>query len=66
MAGKLLTVKEVAARLTISESSVYRLLKAGDLPSIKIGGALRFDEQDVEAYIERCKATDQGGSSSRS
>lgn len=56
MTGKLLTVKEVADRLAVSESTVFRLLRSGKLRPIKLGRALRFDEQDVAAFIEQQKA----------
>lgn len=58
MAGKLLIVKETAARLSVSESTIYRLMKKGELRPIKIGGSLRFDELDLEAYIQQAKEAD--------
>jgi excisionase family DNA binding protein len=37
----LLTVGEVAARLRVSDESVYRLVRSGKLRSIKVGGLWR-------------------------
>jgi len=50
---RLLTVDEVAERLTISPATVYRLIAARELHKIRIGGSTRFREADVEALIER-------------
>lgn len=51
-----LTLQEVMSRLKVSRATVYRLMDQGELHPFKIGGSLRFDEEDLEAYIERCKA----------
>jgi len=53
----LMTVSEVAERLSISRSLVYQLVESGKLPVCRIGngrGAIRFRSQDVEEYIESC------------
>lgn len=55
MPTNLLTVRDVMNRLKVARSSVYRLVDRGELHPIKMGRSVRFDEQDVEAYIERCK-----------
>jgi len=52
---KLLTVSEVAASLSISESLVYRLKDEGKLRCYRVGrGALRFREEDVMEYLDSC------------
>ena len=35
--GQLLTVQETAARLRVSVPTVWRLLRTGDLPKVKVG-----------------------------
>jgi excisionase family DNA binding protein len=53
----MLTVTQVMARLNVSKTSVYGLVKNGALPKpIKIGGSARWDELELEAAIERWKA----------
>lgn len=47
----LLTVRQVAEQLSISETMTYRLLDRGDIPKIKIGGAVRIDPDDLRAYL---------------
>lgn len=49
---KLLTVPELARRLRISRGRTYVLLSRGDIPKIMVGGAIRIDSRDVEAYLE--------------
>jgi len=51
---KLLTVKEVAAYLEASESTVYRLCARG-LPHIKKSFGLRFRHIDLEKWLEEDK-----------
>jgi excisionase family DNA binding protein len=52
---KLLKVEEVADILGVSRVKVYLLLRAG-LPSVKIDGALRFQPEKVQAWIEQHSA----------
>jgi excisionase family DNA binding protein len=48
----LLSVREVAAYLGISESGVYRLRRAGDLAGVKVGNRTLFEPQEVREFIE--------------
>ena len=53
---KLLRKKDVVDRLAISLRSVDRLVADGELEKVKLMGAVRFRESDVQALIERgCK-----------
>ncbi len=52
----MLSVQRVAQRLGISESSVYRLTKVGELTKLKIGTRTMFELADVERYIARRRA----------
>ena len=51
---KLLTIPEVAEAMKVSEKTVRRLIKRGDLPAFKVGdrGQLRVEEQELQRYIE--------------
>jgi 7-cyano-7-deazaguanine synthase len=49
--GLLLSVKEVAAALSISVSGVYRLVDAGDLNRIKVRNRTLFERRELERYI---------------
>jgi len=50
---QLQTVEEVLAALAISRRTLYRLVRAGEIPALKIGRATRFRREDVEVYICR-------------
>ncbi|CAD7782024.1 MAG: Helix-turn-helix domain protein [Candidatus Methanoperedenaceae archaeon GB50] len=52
---RLLTVKEVAQYLGVSEPTVWVLLRKGVLKRIKVGGATRIDKIDLDKFIENQK-----------
>ncbi len=47
----LLTVAEVADELRVSTMTVYRLVKAGELPAFRIGKNYRIKRDDLDAYL---------------
>jgi excisionase family DNA binding protein len=47
----LLTVAEVAAMLRVSEMTIYRLIKAGELRALQIGKSYRLREDDIDAFL---------------
>jgi excisionase family DNA binding protein len=47
----LLTVREVAATMRVSTMTVYRLIKSGELPAIRVGKNYRIRESDVDRYL---------------
>lgn len=48
---KLLTVVEVAHALRVSKMTVYRLVKSGDLKTLKVGRSFRIHEQSFNDYV---------------
>jgi len=52
---KLITAKELARLLKLSESTIYKLAGQGEIPGLKIGDSWRFDEQDIERMIRSVK-----------
>jgi excisionase family DNA binding protein len=52
---ELLTVKEVAEMLLLSESKVRDLQSTRQLTFIKVGGAIRFERHDILEYLKRRK-----------
>lgn len=49
----LLTVKEVAEMLGLSERTVYRLADAGNMPRpVKLGAAVRWRRNELERWID--------------
>ncbi len=51
----LLTVKEVAARLQVKQSTVYAWASQGKIPCLKVNGAIRFEADDIEAWLKACR-----------
>lgn len=49
--GNLLTVSEVAHAMRVSNMTVYRLIKSGDLPAVRVGKNYRIREAQVERYL---------------
>jgi excisionase family DNA binding protein len=47
----LLTVGEVATVMRVSNMTVYRLIKSGELRAVRVGKAYRLLEDDVDAYL---------------
>ncbi len=63
MAGErnLLTVREVAETMRVSNMTVYRLIRAGELPAIRVGKHFRIRENELNDYLE--SQTVRGGDS---
>jgi excisionase family DNA binding protein len=49
--GSLLTVAEVASTMRVSNMTVYRLIKCGDLAAVRVGKNYRIRETDVQRYL---------------
>lgn len=51
---RLLRIPEVAARLSLSRTTVYELMTRGELPSVAVGGTRtrRIREADLDAWIQ--------------
>ena len=50
--NKLYTAQEVADKLKIKKTTVYELIKRGELSSSKIGKQLRVSEEQLKAYLD--------------
>ncbi len=49
--SRFLTVQEVAELMRVSTMTVYRLIKSGDLPAVRVGRSFRVRDVDVDAYL---------------
>jgi len=47
----LLTVGEVAQLMRVSNMTVYRLIKSGQLSAIRVGKNYRIRRSDIERYL---------------
>jgi len=50
-ADRLLTVAEVASTMRVSNMTVYRLIKSGELAALRVGKSYRIRESDVDRYL---------------
>ncbi|MGH2698580.1 MAG: helix-turn-helix domain-containing protein [Actinomycetota bacterium] len=51
--GQFLTVAEVAKQLRVSNMTVYRLIKAGEMRAVRVGRGYRLQEDDVRSYLQQ-------------
>ena len=54
--SRLLRVKEVADALSVSNMTIYRLIRDGELAAVRVGHGWRISEGDLTAYLERARA----------
>jgi excisionase family DNA binding protein len=48
-----LSVNETARVLDVERSTVYRLLRLGELQAVRVGKRWKFRPEDLDAYLER-------------
>ncbi|HEV2370397.1 MAG TPA: helix-turn-helix domain-containing protein [Acidimicrobiales bacterium] len=51
--GRLLRVKEVAEALSVSNMTVYRLIRDGQLRAFRVGHGWRVPESDLRSFLAR-------------
>jgi len=44
---------EVLGYLRVTPRTIYRLIKTGDLPAVRIGRQWRFRQSDLDAWLSR-------------
>src|SRR5919202_3603213 len=63
--SQLLSVQEVCEALGMGKSWVYRKIRSGDIPSVKLGGAIKVNRADLDGYLknhQRSKPQDEEAS----
>ncbi|MFC2016834.1 response regulator [Chloroflexota bacterium] len=50
---KLMTVEEMASYLRVTQKTVYRLLKQGNIPAIKVGCQWRFEKDSIDEWLHQ-------------
>ena len=53
--NKLIGFEEVAELMGIPESTIRKMVTARRIPCVRLGKHVRFDREDIEAWIERNK-----------
>lgn len=51
--GEILTIKQVADFLKVTERTIYRLAAAKKIPAFKVGGTWRFSRTDIDSWIRQ-------------
>ena len=51
--GEILTIKQVADFLKVTERTIYRLAAAKKIPAFKVGGTWRFSRADIDSWIRQ-------------
>ena len=66
MGAEILTLKEVAGYLKVTERTIYKLAGAKKIPAFKVGGTWRFSRADIDDWIRRQTVESLGDRSSAS
>lgn len=51
----LLTPRQAAAALQLSERTLWELTHRGEIPRLKIGASVRYDLRDLQSWIDKKK-----------
>jgi excisionase family DNA binding protein len=63
---RVMTVKELSDYLRVHPSTVYKLLRRGDLPGFRIGTDWRFNAEVIDRWcLERNMKASDGGTSNQ-
>lgn len=49
---RLHTVAEVAEHMRVSNMTVYRLIKDGTMPAVRVGKSYRIRQGDLDTYLD--------------
>jgi excisionase family DNA binding protein len=55
MESILLTVQDVMNRLQIGRKTLYSLTKSGKVKSVKIGGSVRYEPEEIDRFIKESR-----------
>jgi excisionase family DNA binding protein len=50
--GKILTTKELAEYLKLTEVTIYKYANEGKIPGFKIGSRWRFDKDQIDGFLK--------------
>lgn len=60
-----LTTEEVLEYLQVNLRTIYRLIKAGKIPAVRVGRQWRFRKRDIDAWLESQRTRGTKGAGSR-
>lgn len=50
--NKMLSINEIAQMFSVSKATMYRIVDSRKITFYKIGGTIRFTEEDITKYLE--------------
>jgi excisionase family DNA binding protein len=50
--GRLLTITELSAYLRVSTQTIFRLIRKGELPCVKVADRTLFRPADIERFLD--------------
>ena len=63
--GEVMTVKDLSEYLHCNQSTIYRLLKRGELPAFKVGSDWRFMTAEIRSWCKKKMANSKVRPSNR-
>jgi len=57
----LLSIPEVCQELGMGKSFVYKKIRSGEIPSVKLGRVIKVQRRDLEGYLETRRHRPPGG-----
>ena len=58
---QIIDIKALSQLLTVKEKTLYQWAESGQIPCLKLNGALRFDLDDIQKWILSCKKSPSEG-----
>ena len=56
-----MSLEEVADMLGVTYQLIYRLVRSGELPAVRLGKLYRVSRVDLDGYLERSKGASASG-----
>ena len=56
-----MSLEEVADMLGVTYQLIYRLVRSGELPAVRLGKLYRVSKSDLDSYLEKSKRAASGG-----
>lgn len=57
---EVMTAKQLADYLQVNELTIYKKVRLGEIPAIKMGRALRFKKEVIDKWLEIESGWDEG------
>ena len=54
---KYMAIEDVAEMLGVNYQLIYRLIRSGDLPAIRLGRIYRVTQEDLNTYLKKQKTS---------